>query len=92
MAKIFVVDRENKATVKAFAVSKDYQADLIWCEVDREYNAKGDALWFFVDRDNKATTKLFWVDKEYKADLKVFKTDKTYNAKWKKSHKMQNRL
>lgn len=92
MAKIFVVERESAATVKAFAVKSDYQADLLYCEVSSEYRAKGDALWFYAKSESQATCKLCWVSSEYHADVKVYKVDSESKAKWKKSHAFQNRL
>ena len=61
-------------------------------KVDKERDAKGDALWYFVEKEREATIKVFWVEKERDADIKVFKVDKDRNAKWNKSNSWTARL
>ena len=91
MAKIYV-SNSSRADAKVFMTDRDYQADLLFCEVDKEYQAKGDALWCFVDKSHQADFTICWVDKEYQADLKVFKVSQSYKAKWKESHKLRGRI
>lgn len=91
MAKVCVV-AENKADVKCFKVTQEFKADLLVYEVDKDFKAKHDGLWYFEDRDSKATSTIAWVSQESKADLKVMFVDKDFKAKWKKPHKLQNRL
>ena len=69
-----------------------YRADLLYHEVKWEYQAKGDALWFFVNQDYRATFKIYWVDPEHQADLKVYRVCYPYQAKWRTSHPLRNRL
>lgn len=92
MAKVYVCGKESDADVKIFAAKNDFEADLLYCDVSQEYQAKGDALWFFTDRDSRASVKVFWTDQKHKADLNVFKVKEAYKAKWRKSHKWTNRL
>ena len=92
MAKIYVTDRKCSNEVKIFSVDHEYQADLIFFEVNYQNQAKGDELWYFVDYQNEADTTVRWVDHDYDADLKVYKARHQYQAKWKKSHKLRNRI
>lgn len=48
MAKLCVVS-ENKAKFNVF-------------KVDRDYKAKGDALWYMQDKESGATSTIAWVD------------------------------
>ncbi len=65
---------------------------MLYYIVDQEYNAKGDALWFYVDQDFQATCKIFWVNQDYQADVKVCKIDQEYRAKWNSNNKFQSRI
>jgi len=60
--------------------------------VNQEYQAQGDANWFYVDQEYRASSKIFWVNQEYQADVKVFFVTQQYQAKWRKANKYQNRL
>lgn len=88
--KIYTVDHDYQADVKAFVVDKDYRADLIVYKTDKSHRAKANenkGIWYFCSTPSQADKKVFFVDKEYRADLKVFFTDKEYRAGWKKNDK-----
>jgi hypothetical protein len=92
LAKIFVVNQDYQATVKAFKVDQDYKADILVYVVSQDFKAKDDCHWYYTSQDYQATTKLYWVSQDHKADLKVYFVQQDYQAKWKKGHKLQNRL
>ncbi len=92
MAKIYVTNDKNQATVKAYKPERDYLADIKVHVVQREYESKEDVHWYYVKDAYSATTKLCWVEREYEADLKVWFVEREYEAGWVKGHPLQHRL
>lgn len=92
MAKIFEVSDRHEATVTAFRVDSEYDADIIVHITDDKYRAEGDFRWFLVDSQYDATTKLFWASDVYSAGLKVFVTSDEYQAKWRHDHSLHGKL
>lgn len=91
MAKICVVE-ERKAKIKVFKASLESRADSLVFVVDKDFKAKGDALWYMEAKDSKATSTIAWVANESKADLKVCFVNAEIKAKWRKPHNLQNML
>jgi hypothetical protein len=92
MARIYLVDKDYKADVKVFEVNHKDEADLLYCLVDKDTKAQGDALWYYVDKDYDATCKVFCVDHDYNADLKIFRVNNYNEAKWQNNHKLKNKI
>lgn len=92
MANVFVVKNEYEADIKVLKVSYNFQADLLFYEVDQDYNATRDELWYFVKNEYDPSIKIFWVDYEYQADLKVFEVEYDHQAGWNRSHPLESKL
>jgi hypothetical protein len=92
MARVFNTTVERDAHLKVFLAAKATDADLLYYQVEREKDARGDVFWFFTENEKDAKTKLFWVDRERDADLRVFQVHKETEAAWRTSHKWRERL
>lgn len=80
--------KESSSGIKVQIVNSLGQADL-WVYVTKNKNeAKNkDAIWFF---DNSGKTKIKFV--KASGDLKVYYVRSKNQAKWKKPHKLMERL
>ena len=56
-------------------------ADMIYFVAKNQYQAKGDAIWFFTDNKHRADKKIFWEKSKYRADLKAHQTNNKYQTK-----------
>lgn len=92
MALIYVADKERDAKIKVHEDEKEIHADLLVYHEENYHHAKGDALWCFVDKERDADVSIFFVDKSNHADLIICYVDRPNHAKWRKDHKLINRL
>jgi hypothetical protein len=92
VAKIFVVERDYQADIKAVKVDRAEEADILVFVEKNGARALGDTRWFYVGGIFSCTAKVFWADRDYPGALKVFFVDEESEAKWTTEHPLRGQL
>lgn len=82
MTKVFYVESEDEAQIKACEVYTFFDADLVVYRTPTPEAATGKGLWY-VSKTPDDAIRIFWLRNDTHADIRIFFAPAEFEAGWK---------